>query len=132
MVLDERVEGGLASAPAYRQEGNLALERHESLQNERHAAKFFPRVGHIVLALEDDLSLAVVAVAARLQHGREPDAFDRPGKVVAAINRFKRCRRKAGLLEERLLGDTILCRFEGDGRRQYRQALFEEVSRRHG
>src|SRR5262245_23209587 len=127
MVLDQRVEGALSLEAAHGEQGNLALERHEPFEDQRRAPELLPGMGDVVLAAQDDLALAIVAVAARLEHGGQANPLDRAVEVLAAIDRLEGRRRQAGFLKERLLGDTVLGRFESGGRRQYGEALLEEM-----
>ena len=78
-------------------DGDFALERHESFEDAGLAADLAPGRFRIAAVLDRRLALAVVAEAAGLQHRRPADALDRRGKIAPAPRHRQtaRCRCRA-------------------------------------
>src|SRR5215470_5877528 len=98
----------MAVTRARRHHGDLALERHESLEDRWLRADLRPR-GCMIDAVPDrDLALAVVAEPPRLQHGRTADLVERRGERGRRIDVDEPCGCDAEPLHEAFLDQAIL------------------------
>ena len=81
-------------------------------------AERVPRAVELGRVAEHALALAVVAAAARLEDGGEPEVVDRAVEVVAVVDRRERRDAMPEALERLLLGEAVLGDLErrGSGR----------------
>ena len=106
--------------------GDLALEGNEGLEDGRSRAEIVPDPVRVVARADDRLALAVIAEAAGLEHGRQPDARDRGAQA--------RGRRHVGVvggadaqpLDEVFLGEAVLGGFQDFLLGQHRAARAED------
>ena len=87
LVLDDGPARDRAVEPTYRDDRQLAVERHERLDDQWQTAERGPRGVDVGVGAEHRLALAVVAAAAGLQHGRQPECGDRVVEVLALVDR---------------------------------------------
>ena len=72
LVLGDVEAFDLAVGGARRDHRNLALERHEGLEDRRSGAELVPELAEIAAVADHGLALAVIAEAAGLEHGGRP------------------------------------------------------------
>ena len=91
LVLDERPAARVSpSSPRTREDRQLAVEGHELLEDQRHAAEGGPRRVDVGGIAQHVLALAVVAAAPRLEHRGESDRLDRAVEAGAVVDRLER------------------------------------------
>ncbi len=123
-VLGRIVGGERAVAAARGDDGNLALEGDERLQDQRHAAH--GGIGAVDVAAEipeHALALAVITHAAGLQHAAAAEVGQRRGKIGVVVHRKEiRCG-YADAVEEALFRKAVLADLQRLRGREHRNAL---------
>ena len=123
-VLGRIVGGERAVAAARGDDGDLALEGDQRLQDQRHAAH--GGIGAVDIAAEipeHALALAVVTHAAGLQHAAAAEVGEGRGQVGIIVHRKKiRCG-YADAVQEALFDEPVLADLQRLGRREDRDAL---------
>ena len=134
-VLGQRPGAELAVAAAYRDDGNLALEGHESFEDQadgrRLAAERRPggvRVSAAAIArLDSELALAVVAETPRLQDARQSEIGDGAVEILARGDVGERRHGNAELPEQGFFRQPVLRDAErarvGENRNAFGQPL---------
>src|SRR5260370_41757653 len=100
----------LAGMPAGRDHRDFTLERHESFQDARLPARLAPGGIGIGAVFDGDLTFAVIAETARLEHGGAADVLDRRFELAGRRNVGEGGGRDAEASDEVLLDEAVLRR----------------------
>ncbi len=128
-VLGQRIDHDRSVAAARRDSGYFPPKRDESFEDQRSPAERGPRRLGVRRRPQHRLTLAVVAVAPRLQHGGQADRGDRPIEIGARVDGGERRRRDAEALKIGFLDEPILRDLERPRRREHRHALRQPARR---
>ena len=101
-------ERHIVLAVAGHQDRRLEGEIDESLEDRRREVVIRPDPRQVILAVQHDLAVTVVAALAGLEHGRVPQFAERGDQIGPAVHRAPRRGLDAVAVDEGLLGDAVL------------------------
>src|SRR4029077_9238106 len=116
-VATQRVHGDLSAHAAGTDDRHFALEGHELLVEEWHAAELCPGTLNVRAAADDRLPFAVVAHVARLEHPGHADRGHGARELRAGVDGRPARRRDLQMLEQAFLLETVLAGRERGERR---------------
>ena len=99
-VACHRVDAHVAVAVARADRRNLEVERHPGFGDKRLPTQCLPGRIDVVAGADDELTLAVITEAPRLDDDREPQRIDGCRDVVARVDRAVAGDRDADALEQ--------------------------------
>ena len=127
MVVHAGIErGGHSVFRARDHNGDLPFERHEGFQHGGHVADGAIGCGEVVTRLQPDLSLAVIAVTARLEQAFTAEQGERLFQIIGGVHRFEMAGLDPDGIEETLLAQPVLRDLQGLCARPDDGALFQE------